>query len=451
MSNGPDRRAVMGALAASAALTGAAGAAVRTPYRVGVIGAGWFGKLNANALMQVAPVEITAFCDVDRAMLQEAQALTLARPDSVRRQTRRATLYNDYRRMLDAQRFDIVIVATPDHWHALPAIAALDKGAHVYLEKPITVDVVEGQALVAAARRNDRVVQVGAQRRTAPFLIEARDRVVRPGLLGKVKLVEVFCYYHQRIAHFSPATTPPATLDWDFYCGPAPLAAYYPELHPRNWRSFEVFGNGYMGDVGVHMIDACRWLLGLRWPKRISSEGGIYADTQSAATVPDTQIASFEFDDLLMTWTNRHWGRAPNPAQPWGAAIHGENGTLMVYTEGYEWLPREGNSRLEATLDHEQGRYAGDNAMPDWERGLQTMTRHNMRNFLNAIETHTRPSCDIEEGHISTACCILANMSLKLGRPLRWDAAAQRIIGDDEAQAMLARPYRAPWRHPQAS
>jgi predicted dehydrogenase len=301
--------------------------------------------------------------------------------------------------------------------------------------------------MVAAARRANRVVQVGTQRRTAPFLIEARERVLRAGLPGKIAHVEVFGYFHQRVARFSPAAAPPPTLDWDLYCGPAPLAPFYPELHPRNWRSFEPFGNGYMGDIGVHFIDACRFLLGLGWPKRVCSAGGALMAPESAATVPDTQIASFEFDNLLMTWTNRHWGRAPDPANQWGAALHGELGTLRIYPTSYEYLPREGE-RIAGALAPEFAQFPNDQSMPGWEQALQAITRHNMRDFLAAIASGARPASDIEEGHISTGTCILANMSLKLGRALAWDADRQRVIGDEEANALLARPFRAPWVHP---
>jgi predicted dehydrogenase len=448
-----DRRDVLkvvaGAAAAAAIADAARAQAPARPYRVGVIGAGWFGKLNLNALMQVAPVEAVALCDVDRRMLEEARALTRARADSVAPQRRAPAIYRDYRQMLAAHEFDIVIVGTPDHWHALQTIAALERGAHVYVEKPVCVDIVEGRAMVAAARRAGKVVQVGTQRRVAPFLIEARDRVVRPGLLGKVAHVEVFGYFHQRLARTSAATAPPHTLDWDFYCGPAALQPYYPELHPRNWRSFEPFGNGYMGDIGVHFIDACRALLDLGWPKRVWSAGGALNAPDSAATVPDTQIAGFEFDNLLMTWTNRHWGRAPDPANQWGAAIHGDLGTLRIYTSSYEFLPRAPDGqRIAGAMASELQQFPSDRSMPDWEQGLQAITRHNMRDFLAAIASGARPASDIEQGHISTGCCILANMSRKLARSLAWDGDRQRVVGDDAANALLARAYRAPWVHP---
>lgn len=445
-----NRREFVAGIASAATAAGLSGAMASPakPYRVGVVGAGWFGKLNLFSLMQTAPAESVALADVDSEMLTDAAAQTMALSDAVVKPARPPAVYADYREMLSKHEFDIVIVATPDHWHTLPAIAALANGAHVYLEKPIGVDLAEGQALVAAKRKAKRVVQVGTQRRTSSFLIDARERVVRAGLLGEIGFVEVFGYFHQRPKTFPAETAPPANLDWDFYCGPAPKVAYNPGIHPRTWRAYSEFCNGYMGDIGVHFIDACRWLLELGAPKKVSSTAGVYVDSESASTVPDTQIASFEFDTLLMTWTNRQWGRAPDPAKQWGAMIHGDKGTLALSPTGYEFLPRGDGEKLSASLDLELKEFPSDAGRSDVDKPLYAITRSHMRDFIAAIETGREPAAPIEDAHISTACCILANMSAKLGRPLTWDAKKERVIGDDEANRLLARPYRAPWKHP---
>ena len=440
-----DRRDVLKVILGAALAAGASAHAQTRGLRVGVIGAGWFGKLNLNALMQVAPVEQVALADVDAHMLQEAGRLTAARPEA--RLAAAPALYRDYREMLAARQFDIVIVATPDHWHTLHAIAAMERGTHLYLEKPVSVDVGEAFALVRAAERTGAIVQVGTQRRTAPFAIEARERVVRAGLLGRVGLVELFGYFHQRPALFPLPSAPPPHLDWDFYCGPAPLIAHNGGIHPRQWRAFDAFGNGYMGDIGVHFIDLCRWLLGLGWPRTIASAGGVFVQRQSAATVPDTQVATFAYDDFIMTWTNRQWGHAPAPA--WGAAIHGENGTLHLHSTGYAYEPRDRAARgFGAALDEERGRFAGDEVGPDGDRHLLALTRHNMRDFLAAIAEERAPASNIREGAISTATCALVNISMTLGRTLHWDGQARRVRDDAAANAMLERPYRAPWQRP---
>ena len=445
------RREVLGGTAAAmtaASLGGLAFAAPR-PYKVGVIGSGWMGRCDVLALMQVAPVEVTALCDVDSKMLDDLKTRIAAFPDSVTRQTRAPALYRDYRTMLAKQKFDIVLVATPDHWHALPGIAAMKAGAHVYLEKPITIDVVEGQAMVAAARKYDRVVQVGTQRRASPPHVEARDRVVREGKLGKVGLVEIWGYYHQRVAKFPPAGTPPSTLDWNAYCGPAPLVTYNPGIHPVNWRSFREFGNGYIADLGVHFVDTVRWMLNLGWPKRVSSVGGVFVDKDSIATVVDTQTAQFEYDNLLMSWSNREWGKIPEGhAGGWGAKLYGDKGTLTLGSVNYEFEPVEGGEKLSGNLDAEIAKFPNDKKLLPMDRQLVPLTRPNMRDFIAAIKAHKKPVADVEEGYISTSSVILANMAMDLGRPIRWDAQAQRVISDDEAQKRLLRPYRAPWIHP---
>src|SRR5258706_9696301 len=188
--------------------------------RVGVIGTGWYGKCDLFRLIQVAPVEVVSLCDVDRAMLADAAEKVAARQAS--RKTPRT--YGDYRQMLREKDLDVVLIATPDHWHALPMIAAVEAGADVYVQKPTAVDVIESQAMLAAARKHGRVVQVGTQRRSTPHLIEARDTIVKEGRLGKVAFVDVYCYYHMRARENPPDTTPPDYLDYHMRTGPAPIS-----------------------------------------------------------------------------------------------------------------------------------------------------------------------------------------------------------------------------------
>ncbi len=445
------RRQVLGGSAALVATSGWGGRlfAAPKPYRVGVIGSAWMGRCNIFALMQVAPVELVAICDVDKNMLTAFANAVMAFPDSMVKPTRKPVFYADYRKMLAAHKFDIVIVATPDHWHALPAIAAMKAGAHVYLEKPITVDVAEGKALVEAARKYNRVVQVGTQRRASPPHIEARDRVVHSGLLGKVGMVELYGFYHQRLPHFAPVSTPPANIDWNMYCGPAPLVPYRSDIHPVNWRAFRAFGNGYIADLGVHFLDTVRWMLGLRWPNRITCEGGVFVDKQSASDVVDTQSASLEYDDLLITWTSREWGALPpGEAGPWGAKLHGDKGTLTLGSLTYEFEPAQGGKKLSGDLSAEMAKFPHDRQLLQSDRELVPLTRPNMRDFIHAIETNGRPVADVEEGYISTSTMILGNLSMDLKRSLKWDGKGERVIGDDEAQKRLLRPYRAPWIHP---
>ncbi len=252
--------------------------------RVGLIGSGWYGKCDLLRLLQVAPVEVVSLCDVDKKMLAEAAEIVGSRQPS-KKQPR---TYADYRKMLAEKDLDIVLIATPDHWHALTMIAAVESGADVYVQKPISVDVVEGQAMVAAARKHRRVVQVGTQRRSTPHLVEARDRIVKEGKLGKIGHAEVYCYYHMRGQGNQPDTSPPEYLDWEMWTGPAPMRLYNAMVHPRGWRSFQEYGNGILGDMCIHMLDMVRWMLDLGWPTRIDSTGGILVQKGTKANIADT-------------------------------------------------------------------------------------------------------------------------------------------------------------------
>src|SRR5438270_3160740 len=191
--------------------------------------------------------------------------------------------------MLAERDLDIVLIDTPDHSHCLPMIEAVKAGAHVYCQKPISVDVEEGRAMLAAARKYNRVVQVGMQRRSTPHLAEAREQIVKAGKLGKVGLVEIYCYYHMRATGNPPDTAPPANLDYEMWTGPAPMRPFNSLTHPRSWRAFMEYGNGIVGDMAIHMFDMTRWMLKLGWPTGISSDGGIYTDKASKENITDSE------------------------------------------------------------------------------------------------------------------------------------------------------------------
>jgi predicted dehydrogenase len=414
--------------------------------RVALIGCGWYGKSDLCRLIQVAPVEIVALCDVDRNMLSDAGDLIASRQAS----HRKPKLYHDYRQLLAEQKPDIVEVATPDHWHALAMIAAVESGADVFVQKPISVDIAEGQAMVAAARKHNRVVQVGTQRRSTPHLIDARDKIIKEGKLGNVAHVEICCYYHMRASGNPPDTDPPANLDYDLWTGPAPMRPYNSWVHPRGWRAFMEYGNGIMGDMCVHMFDMTRWFLNLGWPKSVYSTGGILVDKASKANITDTQTAVFDYGDLQVVWNHRTWGDAPDPKYPWAATLYGDKGVLKAGVNAYDFYSTDGRDHVHQDCVIEYDKYPEDRTEKDIEAFAASAMRGHMRNFMSCVADRSRPVADIEEGYISTASCILANLSLKLGRALAWDPVAGRVINDDEANRLLARPYRGPWQHPAA-
>jgi predicted dehydrogenase len=207
------------------------------------------------------------------------------------------------------------------------------------------------------------------------------------------------------------------------------------------------YGNGIMGDMCIHMFDMTRWMLELGWPKSISSAGGILVDKASKANIADTQCATFDYGDIQCNWSMRSYGAAPDPAYPWASTFYGDKGTLKVSVMGYDFIPENG-ARIHKDVTYEFEQYPEDRTEKDLERHVAPAIRGHMRDFLNAIDKRSKPVADIEQAHISTASCILANIAMKLGRTLHWDAAAQRVIGDEEANRLLARPYRAPYVHP---
>lgn len=429
----------------TAAMTSGLWAGHGQAQRVGLIGSGWYGKVDLLRLLQVRDVNVVGLCDVDSQMLDEAADIVASRQTS----GKRPLLFEDYRKMLDSEQFDILLVDTPDHWHALPAIAAMEHGADLWVQKPIGVDVAEGVAMLNTARKLDKVVQVGTQRRSTPHLIEARDRVINEGLLGDIGLVEVYCYYHMRTRRNPPNTKPPENLNYDLWTGPAPMRPYNELVHPRGWRAFMEYCNGIVGDMCIHMYDMVRWMLELGWPSRISSSGGILVQHESKANTTDTQTATFEHPDFPVIWQHRTWGDPPDKEYPWGATIYGSKGTLKLSVHKYDFIPHRGDGKpLHGEALFEYDKFPEDETEKDLERHVASAVRGHMQNFLDCIESRKRPVADIEQGHISTASCILANHALELGRTLQYDPETNTVKNDPEATKLLQRPYRDPWQHP---
>ena len=381
-------------------------------------------------------------------MLNEAADMVAARQKS----GKRPRVYADYREMLKERDLDIVEIATPDHWHALTAIAAMKAGADLYCQKPVSVDVAEGKAILAAARKYNRVVQVGTQRRSTPHLVEARNDIVQAGKLGNIGLVEINCYYHMRATANPPDEAPPANLDYEMWTGPAPMRPYNKLVHPRSWRAFMEYGNGIVGDMCIHMLDMVRWMMDLGWPATIESTGGILIDKASKANITDTQTCTFDYGKVKVIWQHRSWGDAPDPKYSWGATFYGDQGTLKAGVYGYDFLPSaKGAQPVHRDVKYELEEYPEDKTEKDLEKHVAPAIRHHMLDLLAAADKRSKPVADIEQGYISTATCILANNALQLGRSLKWDAAKQEVVGDAEANRLLHRPYRKPWVHPEAN
>jgi predicted dehydrogenase len=360
-------------------------------------------------------------------------------PDSIK-------VYKDYRELIDDEQPEIAIVATPDHWHPLITIACCDAGAHVYVEKPIGHTVLEGKAMVEAARRNDRVVQVGTHRRVSPHNIAGME-MLRDGTVGKVGMVRAFVHYGGGPEEPSPNAEPPDGLDWDLWCGPAPLRDFNPKIHPKGFRQFLDYANGTFGDWGIHWMDQILWWTDELAPKTVFSTGGrpiagpaINDGQRQTSDAPDHQIAALEFDDFTVSWEHRRFAgntaeKTP-PNQAVGCYFYGTEGTLHIgWLDGTTFYPRD-------------SKRAPINVPAQLNEPDQQNIRELFADFLDAIASGRRPVSDIEIGHRSSNLSLLGMLSYKLGRSIAWDHDTHQITGDPEANGLLSREYRSPWTYP---
>ncbi len=398
-------------------------------YRLALIGSGWWGNNILREAVAYGNAKVVAICDVDERALAATQknidGWTGEKPKH----------YRDYRELLSREQPDIVIVATPDHWHALPAIAAIRGGAHVYLEKPIGHTIGEGQAILHAARETGRTVQVGTHRRVSPHNMAAMD-LLRSGIVGRIAAVKCFVNYGSGPGESVPAEEVPKELDWDFWVGPAPMRPYHQAIHPRGFRQYLDFANGTMGDWGIHWFDQVLWWTEERYPRRITSSGRRLIK-EDGSDAPDTQYATFEFESFTLTWEHKLCNPNANEDHNVGCYFYGTNGTLHLgWLDGFTFYPRKNGGdviRMEPLL-HE----------PD-----QQNIKELWADFIDAIEKKRRPVCDIEHGHLATNISLLGMIASKTGRAINWDGSKEQIIGDAEANTLLRRQYRSPWEYPQ--
>ena len=421
-----DRRSFLGASAAAAGAIILGGPSVVAQdvsakrLQLGVIGVGWYGMVDAKAALQVGDVDIVAICDVDSDHL-EAGAVELEKLQGHRPQT-----FKHYEELLDLAALDAVIIGTPPHWHALQLLAALAKGKDVYCEKPLAYDIREGQAMVEAVEKSDRIVQVGFQRRQSRALQEAAE-FVQSGAIGELVQVDAQIHYRAGLEDPTPQD-PPATLDWNLWCGPGPLIAYSPQVGHKSWRLEKTSGHGHLVDWGIHLIDAIRSRLGLGMPKQVTAAGGLYRYA-GRITTPDTLSVHFEFDKLPVHWRHRLWGATEMDQElNNGIFCYGTEGTVFA-SDGSWTVVRPGQDPEQHTADADLG------------------TLH-MANFLSSVRSRQQPLCTVRSGFESTATVQLAMISYETGTTVRWDAQNLAVIDNPAAAALLQRPYRQPWQHP---
>lgn len=404
----------------------------KKPYKLAIIGSGWWGMNILREAIAEGNSRVVGMCDVDAPQLnkarEEVQNLTGNLP----------YVYEDYEELLQKEKPEIVIVATPDHWHALAGIAAIQAGADVYLEKPISHTQQEGLAILQNARKYERVVQIGTHRRVSPHNMSAME-FLRSGKMGKIASVKTFVHYGWG-GNAKPKADEavPEGLNWDKWCGPAPYRPYNPAIHPKGFRYFLDYANGLIGDWGIHWFDQVLWWTEERHPKTVFSTGGRFIKSDGT-DCPDTQTAIFTFEDFTMSWEHKMGVINANEQSQIGCYFYGTEGTLHLgWRDGWTFYPRKQSAspiHVDAKLND-----------PD-EQNIKEL----WADFMRCVASRERPVCDIEEGYLATNMSMLGMISLKTGRSLNWDGENAKILDDPEASKLLRRPYRNGYTYPEIS
>ncbi|MBO50781.1 MAG: dehydrogenase [Planctomycetaceae bacterium] len=408
-----------------------AGAAdAKKPLSVALIGCGGRGSYLAGVFQSNPGVSLSWVCDVDTGRLKRGQKLA----------REKVKTSDDIRKVLADDTLDAVIVATPDHWHSPAAILACEAGKHVYVEKPCSHNVREGRLLVEAARRNKRVVQHGTQVRSTTMMIDA-VKLLRDGIIGDVKVCKAWNIQRRGNIGKGKPGSPPTTLDYDNWVGPAEFIPYQANRTPSGWHWWYHFGTGDMGNDGVHDIDYARWGLGVdKHPSMVSASGGkfFFDDDQQ---FPDTQQVAFQYpgsgatgDQKLLMYEQRLWSTNYPHNVDSGAEFYGTKGQMFLSRRGKIAVYGERNRRIDVKV------------VPE----AQNAEKH-VRNFLHCVRTGQVPNGDIELGHLTTSLCHLGNVATRLGRSFRFDPDTERVLGDAEADNLMSRPYRNHWGRPKGA
>ena len=401
------------------------GAETNRKLRLGLIGCGGYGMTNVQAAFKCGGVEVGAICDVDSQHLQNAA-------DRITKlQGTRPVTYKNYQDLLNSEKLDAVIIATPPHWHALQFLAALEKGLDIYCEKPLAYDIREGRAMVDAAIRSKSIVQIGFQRRQSACFQQARN-YIQEGKAGRIVQVDVQIHYTAGILDTTPQS-PPASLDWDVWCGPAPKLPYCPQIGHVAWRLEKEYGHGHLVDWGIHLIDATRWILGESMPHTIQAAGGNYF-LKDKITTPDTLTVQFDFATCPVIWKHRIWGAAEYaPEVENGIFFYGDKETVFVTDNRLITIPRDRKLERKTTQ-------------------IQTdMGTKQVANFLDCVRTRQQPFCPITDAFQSTTTVQLGAISYETNSLVKWDQKAESITNNHAAAALLKRNYRSPWKHPNGS
>lgn len=421
------RTSVSSMLVLAATGKASAHAAASERLRVGFIGVGNRGGQVLSAFLEQADVEVVAICDVYQPHLEKTNG-RLQHP---------VKTYTDFRKLMEHSDMDAVVIATPDHWHAIQTIAACDAGKDVYVEKPLSVTIHEGRKMVEAARRNDRVVQVGTHRRSSELYPKLAE-LIASGQLGKITVSRAY-----RLSNMFPngmgkknATSPPDNLDWDMWLGPRPLRAYQDNIAPYKFRWWQQFSS-QMGNWGVHYLDAIRWMTDELAPVSVCAMGGRFA-VEDDRTVPDTMEAVFEFASGRLAIFGQYEASGAAALKQGEIELRGTQGTAYMSNQGFEIFPERGGQFQDREPRMEPISVESNELN-------SVLTSRHVRNFIDCVKSRKRPNADVEIGHRSTTMSLLANISLATGSRLDWDAKRERITNCDAANDLLHYEYRKPW------
>jgi predicted dehydrogenase len=405
--------------------------------RFGVVGCNGMGWADMRSALRTRGVECVALADVDQSVLDRRAK------DAVEAGGTTPRLYRDYRKLLDDKDVDAVVVGTPDHWHCLVLVDALAAGKHVYVEKPLANSIGEAQAMVAAAHRAGKVVQVGQWQRSAPQYARALE-IVRSGTLGNIRLVKVWAYQGwMKPVPVLPDSAAPPGVDYDMWLGPAPRRPFNPNRFHFNFRWFWDYAGGLMTDWGVHEIDVALWVMDAKAPRSVMASGGKLAYPDDASETPDTLQAVFEYEGFNMLWEHATGIDGGSYGRTEGIAFIGNNGTLVVNRGGLELLPE--------TTEGEGGlrRYRME-AIPAYQpRDVEALDLHTA-DFVEAVRKNDASTlrCGIETGSVAAVNAHMGNIAYKVGRKVYWDPATGAFKGDPEANALVTPNYHNGWTRP---
>jgi predicted dehydrogenase len=413
------RSLLLGAAAIAGFCARAQQASANDRVNLAVIGCKNRGHQVATAAIKSGQFNIAALCDCDDAMYEVgAKALSEHLASKPR-------FEKDFRRVLDDTGIDAIVVAVPDHWHAMMSCMALDAGKHVYLEKPASYCIADGKAMVAAGQRHPKLAfQVGTQQRSAAHFHDAKA-FIKSGGLGKVGFARAWTVHDRGVLEKVADSAPPSTLDYDMWLGPAPMKPFNKNRVHYVWRFIRDYGTGEMGNWGAHWIDTVLFLLDMGYPVSVSGMGGQYV-VKDGKEWPDTQTVLYEYPDFTLLWELRIWSEFNYGGAGTAAQIDGEKGSIVITRKGWTFNPKD--------------------AEPQAHKSTNDMEVDHAKNFAESIRGASKPIAPIDEGHKTATLCHLANISVDLNRRLAFDGATQSIVGDEEGRKREGREYRAPWK-----